>query len=183
MNSETSSGEKITALEFMFNRGYFDMKLMQEEKPDGYYTLVYDINFLAMLVMMNFLSIGLSLSSQNFKTLKEKYKMVNKVFYYQLLVQLVVGCVIFGARLFLYLNHDQVFRKEAPIEPEHKTVTKIDFADALVGWELPLALAIGLTVVGVVQYLAQRKINKVYKKDQMTLEIMFETRLGMWSPK
>ena len=47
----------------MFNRGYLDMKLMQEEKPDGYYTLVYDINFLAMLVMMNFLSIGLSLSS------------------------------------------------------------------------------------------------------------------------
>ena len=62
-------------------------------------------------------------------------------------------------------------------------MTKLDFAEALVGWELALALAIGLTVVGVVQYLVQRKINKVYKKDQMTLEIMFETRLGMWSPK
>ena len=142
----------ISAFEFMFNRGYLDTKTMQEEKPMGYYILVQDINFLAMLVMMNFLSIGLGLSSQNFKKLKEKYKMINKAFYYQLVIQLVVGVAYFATKLSFYLQHDQVFRKESD-DTKQTRVIKIDFAEALVGWELALALVISLVVVGAVQYL------------------------------
>ena len=57
------------------------------------------------------------------------------------------------------------------------------YVSALLSWEWPLLLSIGVVIVCLMQFMIQVSVSKRYEDDDAMLKIMYDTTLGMWSPK
>lgn len=53
----------------------------------------------------------------------------------------------------------------------------------LPSWQLFIALLIGLVIIVAISFGVQRRVDGLFERDQMLLETMYNTKLGMWSPK
>ena len=114
-----------------------------------------------MMLMLNCLSIGF----ESNHALEKGQN--NPRFLKQMAIQLILTIIYFTTSLFI------------------DGFTGIRSGDNFVtpAWELVPAILVGLVLVGVIQYVVQRRVQKLYEKDQMQLETLYQTKLGMWSPK
>ena len=139
---------------------FFKADLLLEEDYRSRVFFVQNFNFLAMMFMLNILSIGFE--SNN--ALQRGH--MNSRFHIQMAIQLI--CTV------CYYILRRVFTKLSDKDEEKLKLFK---------WEVYPTLIVGLLIVALIQYCVQVKVQRLFEKDQFFLETNYQTKLGIWSPK
>lgn len=144
----------------MYGKWYNQLSIMHSYWEHTF-QIEHKFNFCFLLAVLSLLAIGLESPKS---TLIYKFT-TNKIFKVVLCLQIVFIIAYFGLSTTVF---QKKFENPIHYYPSYRI------------WLSALAV---LLILFAVEELTKRTIRKLYKRDHERLQIFFNTRLGMWSPR